>query len=366
MIKSQYVRIYHFIMNKKEVRKYFDAIASVFVFTIVNKLLSFSIVAIDQIMIYLIGTIAVAIKFGRKTAIIYSLLSVISFNFFFVEPLFSFNFYDQSYFTTFIVMLLTSIVIASQAEKVKNSKIEVENEKLRSTLLSSISHDLRTPLASIMGLSSSISALAKNDNNSEILKLSEAIYGSSQKLTHIINNLLDITRLESEAIKLNKQFYFIEELIGSALLILKDSLADRQIKINIDQNQEMIMVDGILIEQLLINLLENAVKYTSKNGIIEIIVTKEKNELLVSITDNGQGIKIGEEENIFDKFYTTSNNKNRIESRGAGLGLAICKNIILLHQGKIWAENKFPNGAKFNFTLPIINIRNERDSGINN
>lgn len=338
-----------------QLKIYFDAIVTVLLFTLINELLSFSLVAIDQIMIYLIGTIMVAVKFGRRPAIIYSLLSVICFNFFFVEPLYSFNFYDQSYFVTFIVMLLSGVVIASQAEKVRHSKIEIEQEKLRNTMLSSISHDLRTPLSSIMGLSSSITTIAKNNHDDSITKLSEAIYSSSQKLSHIINNLLDISRFESGIIKLNKEFYFIEELIGSALLILKDVLQEHQVEITLDSNQEMIMVDGILIEQLLINLLENAAKYSPKNSKIKISVIKKEQELLVLIEDNGPGINQGEEEKIFDKFYTTSNNKNRINPRGAGLGLAICKNIIDFHQGKIWAENKFPQGAKFNFILPITN-----------
>jgi two-component system sensor histidine kinase KdpD len=335
---------------------YFQAIFIAIFFTIINKLLDGFLIPIDQIMIYLIGVIIVASRFGKAPSLVYIFLAVSLFNFFFVPPLYSFNVHDQSYWTTFLVMLLTGLVIASQATKLKKQtlsvqkkELEIASEKLKNTLLSSISHDLRTPLTSIIGLSANISELAKNDNS--ISQIANSIHHQAEKLSHIINNLLEITRLESGNIQIKKELYFIDEVIGAALVRLKTRLQNHQIITNIADNLEMIAIDGSLIEQVIANLLDNAAKYTKEQGIITIFVYQENENMVVVISDSGSGIAVGEEKKIFDKFYT--NHQNGIAEKGNGLGLAICQTIINLHHGKIWAKNKIDGGAQFTFTLPI-------------
>ncbi len=231
-------------------------------------------------------------------------------------------------------------------EESRQVQAEMDNERLRSALLSSVSHDLRTPLAAIMGSASSLNSITTGNAQ----ELSQTIYSESERLDHLISNLLQTVSLEGGKVELHKQLYALEETIGVALNHLEKILLDRVVEITLPNALPMIYVDEILIEQVFINLLENAARYTPLNTIIKISAEVKADAILIKIIDQGDSLSANELDKIFDKFYRGTNSKG---ISGTGLGLAICASIIKAHGGKIWAEKGIQGGALFCFTLPL-------------
>ena len=250
---------------------------------------------------------------------------------------------------TFASIIASAFQRANRAEEAEVAKIDSETEKLRNLLLSSVSHDLRTPLASITGAASS-ALMLKEELPAEVVELLGSIHGQAGRLAKLVTNLLDATSLESGTVRLNKQPYFIQEVIGSALSRVADSKEERIITANIAPDLPLIEIDGLLIEQVLVNLLDNAIRYTAANGAIVITAEKDADALRIRVLDNGVGLPVGDEEKIFDKFYTHGHSTEG----NAGLGLAICRGIVNAHKGMIFAKNNKNGGAGFTFTLPGI------------
>ena len=251
---------------------------------------------------------------------------------------------------TFASVLASAIERANAAEIAEKLKVDTESEKLRNTLLSSVSHDLRTPLASITGASGTLAMDYGKLAPETVQELARSINQEAARLSRIVSNLLDLTIIESGNITLNKHPYLIEELVGSALQRLENTLSGHMVITNVAENLPVILIDGVLIEQLISNLLENAAKYTPSGSTITITVIQENKDINVSIADNGAGIKPGDEQKIFDKFYTAGQN---IAGKGTGLGLAICQGIVKAHNGTIRVENSVTGGACFSFMLPV-------------
>jgi two-component system sensor histidine kinase KdpD len=251
---------------------------------------------------------------------------------------------------TFSTIIASALERAKAAELVEKTLLESESEKLRNILLSSVSHDLRTPLASITGAASTL--LIEGDKIVEEYRkeLLRTIHEEAARLARMVTNLLDVSSLESGSVKLNKEIYFIEELVGSALMRVEQKLADHKVVTNIEHGLPLLRIDGLLIEQVLINLFENAAEYTPKGSTITITAKTIKPDIHIMVMDDGPGLPPGEEERIFDKFYVTEAGK---EQKAGGIGLAICRGIIHAHDGKIWAQNSPDHGAIFTFTLPI-------------
>ncbi len=243
---------------------------------------------------------------------------------------------------------------ANAAELVEKTIVESESEKLRNILLSSVSHDLRTPLAAITGAASTLlleGAKITEEYKTELLR---SIHEEGARLARMVTNLLDVSSLESGSVKLNKELYFIEELIGSALMRVEPKLGKHKVVTSIEHGLPLLRMDGLLIEQVLINLLENAAEYTPSGTTVTISALTIKPDIHVIVSDNGPGVVKGEEERIFDKFYTGGAHEPKSQQlKGGGLGLAICRGIIYAHGGKIWAQNSPEGGAVFTFTLPI-------------
>jgi two-component system sensor histidine kinase KdpD len=241
---------------------------------------------------------------------------------------------------------------AQSAEIVEKTMLEKESEKLRNILLSSVSHDLRTPLAAITGATSTLLIEGGKITEEYKTELLRSIHEEGARLARMVTNLLDVSSLESGSVKLNKELYFIEELIGSALMRVEQKLANHKVVTDIEHGLPLLRIDGLLVEQVLINLLENAVMHTPAGTLITISAVSSKPDIKITVADNGRGIKPGEEEKIFDKFYGGSGD--------GGLGLAICRGIIHAHGGKIWAQNATQGtGAIFSFTLPIKGAEGE-------
>jgi two-component system, OmpR family, sensor histidine kinase KdpD len=204
--------------------------------------------------------------------------------------------------------------------------VEAESEKLRTILLSSVSHDLRTPLASITGASSTIVADIDQLPTEAIRDLGRSITKEAERLSHIVTNLLEVTRLESGTLQLNEQLYFVEELIGSAIARLEPALSKHNVIPKCEEELPLVMVDGVLIEQVLANLLENATRYTPEGSTITISAVRKMATVLINVVDDGPGVPAGDEKKIFDKFYSIGRDNTK---KGIGLGLAICAGILM-------------------------------------
>ena len=235
-------------------------------------------------------------------------------------------------------------------EETHHQTILAETEKLRSSLLSSISHDLRTPLAAIAGASDSLiqsNGSLPEETQKELL---ESIRDEAQRMTRLVENILHMTQLSSGAVKVTKQWHPVEDVIGSALNHLARQIGDRQIETKAPEESVFGFFDPVLIEQVLINLIENAIKYSPPDTPILVSWSDHPGETIMSVTDGGPGIPQGEETEIFERFFRGSDAKAK--TRGTGLGLAICRAIIEAHSGVITAENRPEGGAIFTVGIP--------------
>ncbi len=257
---------------------------------------------------------------------------------------------ERGMLETFGSLAASALERADIADVAEKRKVETETERLRNTLLSSVSHDLRTPLASIKGSISSLMVDKGNISEDTRDGLLQSAYDETSRLERIVSNLLDITLLESGTITLKKDYYFVPELIGSALKHLQPLLEGRKVECKLASHIPAIQVDGVLMEQVLVNLLENAAKYTPSGTPISLHAESTGEQVSIAVEDRGLGIPRGEEEKIFDKFYTTKRKERR---KGSGLGLAICRGIVHAHGGTIRVENRQGGGASFVMLLPV-------------
>lgn len=490
-----------------EFRKYLYALILCALCTVTGKILTPLLEPIDIMMIYLMGAVVVAARLGKYPSLIYSILSVSLFNFFFIDPIYTFRVANSSYWLTFFVMLLTSIIISTQASLLRSQtlrsrqrerethtfyiltkelaatreknelvlltlkhmneslsgknliwlreingtfdivggntagsrmkeetvvnwaieheqaagigtntlpgaaayyqpilgptkaygvisyrphkegsditifernaletfssllassldritaateaeelRIEREAESLKNTFLSSMSHDLRTPMATIRGSTEALLEAGENMPENTRKNLLNIIYTQADRLTRVMNNLLDMTRLETGKIHINSESYYLQEIIGAALTHHHEILKDHNIVTDIPQNLPMILVDGLLFGQVLQNLLENAASFSPMKSSITIKVKLSSKGIVLTISDQGPGIPEGMEQRIFDKFYTMGSGERK---KGAGLGLAICKAIVEAHDCRIWVEKKADQsnnkGATFYILIP--------------
>ncbi|MEP6987014.1 MAG: sensor histidine kinase KdpD, partial [Chloroflexota bacterium] len=234
------------------------------------------------------------------------------------------------------------------SEKSEQAQVQIETERLRNSLLSSVSHDLRTPLAAITGAVSGLLQPSRNlDGQGH--ELAQIAFEEAERMNRLVSNLLEMTRLESGAVRVDKEWQPLEEVVGTTLTRLEKLLLGHTIRTNLPDDLPLVPIDGILIEQVLVNLLENAIKYTPVGTTIELNAQRGQDEVIVEVADHGPGLLAGDEKRIFDKFY-------RVRSTtvgGVGLGLTICRAIVEAHGGRIWALNRPAGGALFQFTIPL-------------
>jgi two-component system sensor histidine kinase KdpD len=249
----------------------------------------------------------------------------------------------------------TQIAMALERDRLmletQKAQIEVETEQLRNTLLSSVSHDLRTPLAVIAGASSSI---LRNPamNATTQLELLQTVSDESDRLSRLVENLLRLTQVTSAHFFVEKQWHPVEDVIGSSLRRLEHVIGQRPVKVSLPSDVLMGQFDAVLFEQVLVNLLENACRYTPEGSAIDITSGIDGPRLFIDVSDYGPGLATGEEQRVFEKFQRGINAKP--DSRGAGLGLAICKAIVQAHGGEITARNLTErSGVRFRISLPL-------------
>lgn len=250
---------------------------------------------------------------------------------------------------TFAGQIALAVERANLAEEAETARVSAETESLRNTLLASISHDLRTPLAVIAGASSALSDTTLGLDSSARQQLAVSIETKAHEMSELISNVLDLMRFEAGEVHLRRDWQTLDDLIGTALSRLDHSLAGRRIDVNVPQDLPAVYVDAPLITQVLVNLLENAARHTPEGTPISVSAVAAGDSVQVAIDDAGPGLPRGDPERLFAKFQRGREESN---TGGAGLGLAICRAIMAAHGAQIAASNRPGGGARFLFTLP--------------
>lgn len=282
-------------------------------------------------------------------------LSALVWDFFFIPPHFTFHVSsseDVLLLLMYFVIALVNGVLTSKVralEKLELQKEERSNTlKLYKTLFNSISHELRTPIATIVGASDNLLQKDSNIPETDKTKLFGEISIAAFRLNRLIDNLLNMQRLESGILNINPDWCDVSELINSPLKRLESELTTHNVVLNIQEDIPVLKFDFGLIEQALFNILHNETLYTQADSTIEISATFNKNTLIISIADNGKGFTDEELKLLFSKFYRSSVKT----AGGTGLGLSIVKGFVEAHDGKVKVENNVPNGAKFTIEIP--------------
>jgi two-component system, OmpR family, sensor histidine kinase KdpD len=260
---------------------------------------------------------------------------------------------QSAFFWTFVDQATSMIDRARLRQEGLQIEVLQRTDALRAALLSSISHDLRTPLASIKASASSLLQEDVQWSDDERRSFTLAIEREADRLNRLVANLLDMSRIEGGALKPEKEWYPIDELIHDVLGHMQPILLDRVVQTHIPDDLPPVQLDYLEIEQVLTNLIENTVRYTPSDSSIDVSVHIEGDQIVISVADRGPGIPSADLERVFDKFYRVLGRRAE-RPTGSGLGLAVSKGLIEAHGGRIWAENREGGGAIFRFTLPLI------------
>jgi two-component system sensor histidine kinase KdpD len=239
---------------------------------------------------------------------------------------------------------------ARLARRAEEAAVRAYTEEMRSSLLSAVSHDLRTPLAAIVGAASTLRDDGPGIDAGQRAELLDTICEEADRLGRLVRNLLDMTQLQSGALAVKREWVPLEEIVGSALTRLEAQLTGRPVRTDLPGELPLVSADPVLLEQVLVNLLENAAKYTPAGSPLEISARVEGSSLALELADRGPGLPPGDEARIFEKFF-----RGRHRGLpGAGLGLAICRGIVDAHGGSLAAANRPGGGAVFRVVLPVV------------
>ncbi len=340
----------YFKNKHKRIYPYIISLCFVSITTIFGELVKRSLEPTNIVMFYLLVVVFAAIRWGRGPAIVTSVISVLAFDFFLVPPYLTFNVADIQYFFTFIAFLIVGIVVGTFASKVREQVIQRQTEKLHSALLSSISHDLKTPLVSITGALTALLDGKANLDELHKVELLETAREESSRLNRLVNNLLDMTKMEAGVLRISKEPCDLRDLIGTCLEQLKDRIGSRNIKIDIPKDFPEVAVDFPFMLKALFNVMDNAFKYSSADKPVEIRAFHLQPKVKIEIQDYGIGIVRDDLKRIFEKFYRVERAEN---VSGTGLGLCISKSIIEAHNGQITVESIPGKGSVFSIEIPL-------------
>ena len=260
--------------------------------------------------------------------------------------------------TTFFWTFVDQAASVIERERLRRETLQVEvlrrTDALRAALLSSVSHDLRTPLSSIKAAASSLLQEDVQWDDEARHSFALAIVREADRLNRLVANLLDMSRIEAGALKPEKEWYPINELIQDVVARMQPVLQGRVVHTDLPADLPPVKLDYLQIDQVLTNLLENAVRYTPAESPIDIGVRLDGEYMLISVADRGPGIPAADLDRVFDKFYRVMETQTKAtRTTGSGLGLAVCKGLVEAHGGRIWVENRQGGGAIFQFTLPL-------------
>jgi two-component system sensor histidine kinase KdpD len=251
---------------------------------------------------------------------------------------------------TFAAQIALALERVHYVEVARDALVSMESERLRNALLSTLSHDLRTPLTAIVGLSGAVLNQLE-DAPPPQRALAHDLHEEAHRMSGMVSNLLDMARLQSGKVQLNRQWQTMEEVVGAALRAISRVLRCRSVEVALPEDLPLLHFDAVLIERVLVNLLENAAKYTPAASAITVGAVRDSDSVRVWVDDLGPGLPPGMEDRIFERFTRGERDTSR---PGAGLGLALCRAIIEAHGGRIWAENRPGGGARFAFSLPRL------------
>jgi two-component system sensor histidine kinase KdpD len=307
------------------------------------------------VMLFLLVVFVIAVRLGRGPAVLAAFLGVAAFDVFFVHPYLSFGVDDAQYLVTFAVMLAVGLIASHQAaqlvartEEGKAREHAIQTEKLRASILSSISHDLRTPLTSLVGMADTL-ADQRAGLPTEVGEKAGIIRDQAHAMHRMVSNLLDMARLQSGRVAMNLQWQPLEEIVGSSVRLLDDVLSAHPLVIDLPNDLPLIRFDAVLMERVLCNLLENAAKYSPPESAITLRARTRDDKMEVSICNAGSAFPAEHPEQVFDLF---ARGLQEPAIAGTGIGLAICRAIIVAHEGTIVAGNR-DQQACVSFTLPL-------------
>ena len=250
---------------------------------------------------------------------------------------------------TFAALIAIALERVHYVQVAQDALLKMESERLRNSLLAAVSHDLRTPLTILQGLAETL-ALNEPPLSTGQLEAAEIMQDEARRMTALVGNLLDMARIEQGEVKLHLEWQPIEEVVGVAMHATAQILKGHRVKLNLAPDLPLVQIDAALITRVLVNLLENAGKYTPPHSEIVLSANAVGAQLSVAVSDDGPGLPVGREEEIFDKF---TRGERESSTRGVGLGLTICRAIVRSHHGTIVGSNRPGGGAVFTFTVPL-------------
>lgn len=292
---------------------------------------------------------------GYIYGIMVALISVLAVNFAFTFPFFAFDFTIPENIISAIILLIVTVVTCGLTTKIKKQeaiKVESEKERMRANLLRGISHDLRTPLTTIYGSGSALLDNYENFSKEQHKQMLKGITEDAQWLTRMVENLLSVTKLDGNNVEIIKTNTALDELIDSILIKFSKRYPDNTVQVDIPEELVFIPMDAILIEQVILNILENAVQHAKGMTMLSLKVTLTNSKALFEIQDNGCGISENKLKTIFSG-YLSENKEPSDNKKNAGIGLSVCSSIIKAHGGNITAHNSKKGGSVFQFVLNL-------------
>jgi two-component system sensor histidine kinase KdpD len=312
----------------------------------------------DLVMFNLVAVVAIAMRFDIGPSLWTAALSALGFDYFFLPPKFSFAPEDLKGGVTIVVMVVVAGIISGLGAQTRRQRaaaqareLQMETERLRSSLLSLVSHDLRTPLAAILGAGTELLKDSTRLDAAARDGLAESIVEEAERLDQLVTNLLDMVRLDDGAVEVRKRPEPLDEVVESALERLRGRLGIRLVQSRVPQEIPMVPMDAVLMRQVLVNILENALRYTPEQSPIELDAVASAISVTLEVRDRGPGILEEEADRLFDRFYRGSVSVAR--DGGVGLGLTICRAIVTAHGGTIRIENRVGGGAVVRVDLPL-------------
>jgi K+-sensing histidine kinase KdpD len=335
---------------------YLAGLVSVVVVTLVSSAGAAIFGAAAFAMLFPLTVSLVTVLFGVGPAVVTAIAGAAAFDYVFVPPAAAFAVPNLKDGLMLVVMLAVATLASVLAEHSRRHgeavRRQAEVERLRNALLATLSHDLRSPLASLIAAGAALSndRLAPDQRSLFV----QIVADEAGRLNRLVATVLDLTRLESTALRAKRTPEAIEEVIGSALCRLERSLEGRTVRAHVPEGVPLSAFDPVLVEQVLINLVENVLHHAGPASPIEIAARQEGSDILVEVADRGPGVPAGVEERVFEKCYRVGAETAASATHRRGLGLTICRAILTAHGGRIWLENRPGGGAVVRFTLPIL------------
>ncbi|MDQ6622805.1 MAG: DUF4118 domain-containing protein [Verrucomicrobiota bacterium] len=338
-------------------KEYLIALAGVAALTVACHLLTPPIGSGAVSLIYLLGVLLAGMVLNRGPVLLVAALSALAWNFLFIPPLFTLHIEKLEDALTFATYFIVAISVGSLTAQLKarehlaaQVQLAHESERLRKTLLDCVSHELKTPIAAIGAASQELLRLAPQARDPHVLEeLATEIRAGSHRLHRVVNNLLEMNRLESGVIQPKREWCDVRELLQSAIETERESIGGREVIVDVADDLPLALLDHALIEQAVAKLLANAASHTPAPRPIELDADYRDEQLVICVSDRGPGLPPQMAERVFEKFYRGDDRK----AGGLGLGLSIARGFVEAHGGRLTSQNRDGGGARFIIQLPV-------------